>query len=199
MLKHTIFLLGKILPFQFIAAAKNNPTLESMIEKMLFKNLSEGKKLLGKTILLIDISGSMDGTISEKSEMTRLDSACGIAILLREIASDILIFTFSNEVASIPDRHGFALRDSIFNSQFHGGTELGKAIITVEQYQHDRLIVITDEQSYDAVKQPKNNGYMINVASDKNGVGYGKWNHVDGFSSSIIEWIIEYENLSMNT
>jgi hypothetical protein len=30
---------------------------------------------------------------------------------------------------------------------------------------------------------------MINVASYKNGVGYGKWKNIDGWSDSIIEYI----------
>ena len=31
--------------------------------------------------------------------------------------------------------------------------------------------------------------YMINVASYKNGVGYGKWMNIDGWSDSVIEYI----------
>ena len=36
----------------------------------------------------------------------------------------------------------------------------------------DRLIVITDRQSHDPVPDPEELGYMINIASCKNGVGY---------------------------
>ena len=43
------------------------------------------------------------------------------------------------------------------------------------------------------VNNSKNKGYMINVASYRNGVGYGKWTHIDGFSESIIDYIREYE------
>lgn len=35
--------------------------------------------------------------------------------------------------------------------------------------------------------------YMINVASFKNGVGYGKWIHIDGFSENVIRFIVENE------
>jgi hypothetical protein len=30
---------------------------------------------------------------------------------------------------------------------------------------------------------------MINVASAKNGVGYGAWTHIDGFSESVLDFI----------
>jgi hypothetical protein len=35
--------------------------------------------------------------------------------------------------------------------------------------------------------------YVINVASYKNGVGYGKWTHIDGWSESVIEYVRELE------
>jgi hypothetical protein len=35
--------------------------------------------------------------------------------------------------------------------------------------------------------------YMINVASYRNGVGYGRWVHLDGFSEQVLRYIAEYE------
>ena len=58
----------------------------------------------------------------------------------------------------------------------------------------DRLIVITDEQSHDPVPQMK--GYLINVASNKNGVGYGQWTHIDGWSDKVLEYIVKYEAIN---
>jgi 60 kDa SS-A/Ro ribonucleoprotein len=35
---------------------------------------------------------------------------------------------------------------------------------------------------------------LINVASNKNGISYGKkWIHIDGFSENVINYIHEYE------
>ena len=36
---------------------------------------------------------------------------------------------------------------------------------------------------------------MINVASARNGVGYGPWTHIDGFSESVIRFMHEHEAL----
>lgn len=58
---------------------------------------------------------------------------------------------------------------------------------------YDRLVVITDEQSSDNVSGPSGRGYVINVASNRNGVGYGKWVHVDGFSEAVVDYIVELE------
>ena len=54
-------------------------------------------------------------------------------------------------------------------SQPHGGTNLGASLDAVKE-KYDRIIVITDEQSHDRVPAPKGRGYVINVASAKNGV-----------------------------
>jgi len=63
------------------------------------------------------------------------------------------------------------------------------------QVQHDRLIVITDEQATTGgIPAPKvSKAYMINIASNKNGVGYGPWTHIDGFSENVLRWIVEHE------
>jgi 60 kDa SS-A/Ro ribonucleoprotein len=36
---------------------------------------------------------------------------------------------------------------------------------------------------------PQGKGYVINLASSKNGVGYGQWTHIDAWSESIVEYV----------
>ena len=150
-------------------------------------------KLKGKTVLLVDVSGSMVAMLSRRSEMLRTDAAYGLAILLREICEDVSVYSFSDRLVRIPARRGFALRDAIEASQSHNGTYLGKALGNLRE-PYDRLIVITDEQTHDSVPNPKAAGYVINVASYKNGVGYGRWTHIDGWSESVIEYVRELES-----
>jgi len=65
-----------------------------------------------------------------------------------------------------------------------------KAVDTLNRNEKcDRLIVITDEQVHDNVPAPSGKGYLINVARYRNGVGYGKWMHIDGWSEAVIEYI----------
>jgi hypothetical protein len=155
----------------------------------------EGKeKLPGKTVLLVDVSGSMDERISAKSDMNRIDAACGLAIMARELCENIEILTFSEKLVQVAPRRGFALRDAIVGSQHHSATYLGASVRTIdEKIIYDRLIAITDEQSHDKVPDPKGKGYMINVASNKNGVGYGVWLHIDGWSEAVLDYIKEQE------
>jgi hypothetical protein len=163
----------------------------------MFKAL-EGRsaRLPGHTVLLVDVSGSMESSLSNRSEMHRTDAAYGLAILLREIAKKVTIYTFSNVAKRVPSRRGMALRDALDQSQPHSGTYLGEALKQVEEEVregYDRIIVITDEQSHDKVPAPRGKGYVINVASARNGVGYGAWNHIDGWSEAVIDYIVELE------
>lgn len=184
----------RILPFRFIAAAKYAPQWESHIEKAMLKCLEGREKLPGKTVLLVDVSGSMNNQISSKSDLNRCDAANGLAILARELCEQVSIYSFSENLVRIPDRHGFALSDAIVRSQRHGGTYLGASVRHIDNNEtYDRLIVLTDEQSHDAVPNSKGRGYMINIASNENGVGYGAWMHIDGWSEAIIDYIVACE------
>lgn len=187
----------RILSFRFISAARYAPRLEDALEAAMFKCLSETPKLSGKTALLIDHSGSMNDRISNKSEITRFDAACGVAMILRECAERVRFFAFSDSCVEVPPRRGFALIQSAAQAMHFGNTKLGQAIRYVyEQFPEcERLIVITDEQSSDRPPHPHGAGYIINVAGYKNGIGYGPWVSIDGWSEAILDYIREYESI----
>ena len=184
----------RVLPFRFIAAARYAPQWEEWIEQAMFASVGGQAQLKGRTALLVDLSGSMDARLSARSEMLRVDAAAGLAVLLREVAEEVSVFTFSDRLVRVPSRRGFALRDAIAQSQPHASTLLGKALGELDG-PYDRLIVITDEQSHDRVPAPRSGrGYAVNVASFQNGVGYGAWTHIDGWSESVIEYIRALED-----
>lgn len=181
-----------VFPFRYVAAARACPQLEPAIDQALCEAIAAGPRLSGKTAVLVDVSGSMDDKLSSKSDLRRIDAAAALASVLH---GDLRVFTFSNQVVEVPPRTGMAGVDAVINSQPHLSTYLGAALDALnKQVPHDRLIVITDEQSHDRVPDPiAKRAYMVNVASAKNGVGYGKWTHIDGFSEGVIRFIRESE------
>lgn len=186
---------SKALPFRFIAAARAAPRFEPQLDAAMQVAVADMPKLAGKTVVLVDVSGSMDAALSAKSDLKRMDAACGLAIMARELCEDVRVFAFSVQVAEIPARRGMALTDAIQKSMPHGRTHLGGAVQWVNAIvKYDRLIVVTDEQSADMVGAPTARGYMVNVATNKNGVGYGPWVRLDGFSESILTYIHESES-----
>lgn len=190
--------IERALPFRFVTAARYAPRLEDSLEKGMLRAIEGMPKLPGKTGLMVDVSGSMDGKLSEKGETLRVDAACGLAILVRELCESSIIASFSNCVAEVPARRGFALRDAILKSQPHSGTYLKACLEAVSRQKAwqniDRLIVITDEQSADGVREMGEKAYCINVATNKNGVTYSHgWTHIDGWSEHAIDYIREIE------
>lgn len=181
----------RVLPFRFIAAAMHAPQFEPQLEQAMFKCIAGREPFSGRTALLIDHSGSMQQTVSDKSEITRFDAAAAVAMLLRESNPDTRVFTFSDYCIEVPPRRGFALRDAIKAVVNPVGTMLGSAVRQVysEFPECNRVIVITDEQSHDPVPDPQGRGYVINVATARNGVGYGPWVHIDGWSEAVLDFI----------
>jgi 60 kDa SS-A/Ro ribonucleoprotein len=203
LIKGAIHLLqpDRILPYRFIAAAKAVPGLEDELADAMFRCCENLPKLAGRTLLLVDISGSMDNALSMKSDLSRFDAAAGLAMLVRELGQ-CSIYAFNTNLHEIaPRRAFFALRDAL-RVHLGGGTYLGMALALLAELLKrgqlapvDRLIVITDEQCWDDISRaPECRRYMINVGANKNGVGYGaKWTHLDGFSENTIRFIQELE------
>lgn len=187
---------SKILPFRFLAAAKAVPAWEDIIDEAMQNAMGPMERLPGKSLFVVDVSGSMFyDMISKKSDLTRADAACALAILLRGIAEDVEIWTFSSKCVHVPARHGLALRDAIINSQSHSSTDLKSALSSLGYGGgYDRLIVISDEQVKSNIQMPRaRRNYMVNVASNKHGIGYGAWVHLDGFSEAIVKFIATLE------
>ena len=189
--------IKRVLPFRFIAAARAVPQWEDVIEPIMLRALEDKPKLPGHTVLLVDVSGSMIHPLSAKSEMKRTDAAYGLGVLLRELCEQVTICTFSNALAVIPPRRGFGLRDAMDLSQQHSGTYLAVSIAALHAKvapNYTRIVVITDEQAADGIETPRGKGYVINVASAKNGIGYGQWTHIDGWSEAVIDYIRQSES-----
>lgn len=197
----------RVLPFRFIAAANHAPRFEPELEQAMFRCLGQQPKLEGHTVLLVDVSGSMVGApISARSEIDRLDAAAGLAMLAREMCESVSVYAFSQTrnyrdytinayCVELPARRGFALRDKLRDLP-HNGTPLGFAIRSVCDCHKaaDRLIILTDEQSGDPVPVPTiRPSYCLNVASYQNGVTYGGWTHIDGWSESALRYVHELE------
>jgi len=205
--------IGMTLPFRFITAAKHAPRFEQEIETVLLKSLANSRKLHGKTILIVDVSGSMyNASVSERSEMDRATAACSLAILVRELSEDVRVYATAgcdynriHETQLVPSRHGFALSDAIYRlcSPLGGGGIFLKQVMDFvknKEKDADRIIVITDEQDCDSDSNSPGkadafgkHNYLINVATDKNGIGYHKWTHIDGWSEAVLDYIVASE------
>lgn len=186
----------RVLPFRFTAAARHAATFEPALDESLLQTIDAMPKLKGTTVVLVDCSASMHRIpVSAKSDIDRLTAAATLAACIN--GDDVRIYAFADNVVEVPARRGMAGVDAIVRAT-SGGTKLFDAIDQINRtVAYDRIIVITDEQDTGgrvrSCPDPKGLGYMINVASYKNGVGYRTWTHLDGFSEKVLQWIYEVE------
>lgn len=204
----------RILPFRYVAAAKAAPRFEDAIDQAMLRGLSQAPKLPGKTIVVIDVSGSMyNSRLSAKSDMDRAVAACALGAIAREICENPVIYATAGSDTQrvhatqlVPNRRGMALADAIYAMcrPLGGGGIFLKQVVDFlleREKVADRIIVITDEQdcgigSKDSPLLAKPFGYhnyLLNVASARNGVGYGAWTHIDGFSEAVFAYITQSE------
>ena len=211
--------VDRILPFRFITAYKQLPGFKSTLEKMMFRCLEGSKKLKGRTVLVLDISGSMYSPLSTKSDMSRYDAAVALAILMREVCEDIVIYaTAGNDCKRVHatdtlphDVRGLSMNEEIrhmTDKLGYGGIFLTQVCDYVAKREidvvADRVFILTDEQDVDTKCNPDNavpfgkRNYIINVSSNTNGIAYGKWTHITGWSENVIDYVIELEEMEIN-
>lgn len=190
----------KILPFRFIAAIRACPQFSAALDYALCARINSLPELSGRTVVLVDVSGSMSDRLSRKSELSRMDAAAGLASILN--CEHLRVFTFSNEGVEVPPRRGLTGINEIVRSQPPGGTRMFEMIDYANRVvAHDRIIVITDEQSMAWGRRGcpdpvVDKAYMLNVGVYENGVGYGRWLTINGFSENVIRYIHEYERVT---
>lgn len=208
---------SKALPFRFVAAAKAAPKFEPELDQAMLATLAQAPKLAGKSIVVIDVSGSMYASpVSRKSDMTRAHAACAIGAIMREVCENPVIYATAgndrdriHDTKIVPPRRGMALVDAIYamREPLGGGGIFLKQVmdfLAEKEKSADRVVVITDEQDCGVGRGDSANlariigktNYVINVASYKNGIGYGSWTHVDGFSEAVITYIQALERES---
>lgn len=213
--------IGRVLPFRFVAAARVVPGWEGVCDDMLLRSCAGREKLPGKTVVIVDTSGSMgSGKVSSKSDMTRLDAAGALAAILRESCDDCRLYATAGDDGSrkhatveVPDRRGMALVEKFTKAHAHGGfhSSIGGGGIFLKQCMDwvyakeqdaDRVIVLTDEQDCDVKANPKDvnafgkRNYLLNVSVEKNGISYEKFTHINGWSESCVEYIRECEKIA---
>jgi len=150
----------------------------------------------GKTCILVDTSGSMSSAVSEKSILAAVDAASGMAIMARELCDDVKVYAWSTTCEEVPARRGMALRDAIRNTNV-GWSTLGDEAVerALKDGPWDRCIMITDMQLHTQLRAwPEiQHKYIVNVRSYQNGVGYGNWNWIEGFSAQTLRYMRELE------
>ncbi|AOR35025.1 RNA-binding protein [Streptomyces fodineus] len=135
-------------PFRYLAAHRHAPSLRWSwpLEQALGHSLANVPALPGRTLVLVDRSGSMFWTQSrDRSELTRADAAAifGTALALR--AADADLVQFGTTSANVEFRKGESVLKILERFGDLGGTDTTDAVRR-HYKKHDRVLIVTDEQ-----------------------------------------------------
>ncbi|MEV7453230.1 TROVE domain-containing protein [Streptomyces nigra] len=135
-------------PFRYLAAYRHAPSLRWAypLEQALGHSLANVPALPGRTLILVDRSGSMFWSrLSDRSELNRADAAAifGTALALRARKADLV--EFGSTSAAVPFRAGESVLKILGRFGDLGGTDTTGAV-RAHYRRHDRVLIVTDEQ-----------------------------------------------------
>ncbi|WP_042381956.1 TROVE domain-containing protein [Streptacidiphilus melanogenes] len=134
-------------PFRFLAAFRHAPSLRWSwaLEQALGHSLANVPALPGRTLVLVDRSGSMFGGISERTKLNRADSAAifGTAVALRAEHADLVQFGTTHSRVALG--RGESVLRVLERFGDLGGTDT-TAAVRAHYRDHDRVLIVTDEQ-----------------------------------------------------
>jgi len=204
-----------LLPLDFFKSARINPEFSRDIEDAMINSYKHLPKLPGKTLFIVDVSGSMGSLTSGHSEFSRLDQACAMAMLAVNQCEDYDLvstagadrnWTCSSELIKYPKK-GFDLAEQIYETKKRVG---GGGIFTRQclewcyenvSKKYDRIIIFSDSQDCDRHnKIPKPYGtynYICDISAVKKGINYkGVWTaEISGWSEHFLTYIAAYEGI----
>lgn len=205
-----------LLPLNFLSAAKYNPEFSREIESAMLSSYSSLPKLPGRTLFIVDVSGSMEGPSSEHSAFTGFDKAAAMAMLAVNQCEDYeIVATAGNDglrkQASNHLRYpkkGFELIQQLEHTRYdigYGGIFTRQCLEWCKDNikgDFDRIIVFTDSQDCDNVnKIPKpygKNNYICDINASTKGINYqGVWTaEISGWSEHFLTFIASMEGIS---
>ncbi|WP_327684883.1 TROVE domain-containing protein [Streptomyces sp. NBC_00467] len=135
-------------PFRYLAAYQHAPSLRwsYALEKALGHSLANVPSLPGRTLVLVDRSGSMWARLSERSELNRADAAAvfGAAVAMRAAHADLV--EFGTTSSRVRYRRGESVLKVLGRFGDLGGTDTTRAV-RAHYRGHDRVLIVTDEQA----------------------------------------------------
>jgi len=214
-----------LLPLDFLKAMRMSNGFDREIEDAMLRTYEDLPKLPGKTLFIVDVSGSMGSITSSGSAFSRLDQAASMAMLAANQCEDFELVCTAGSDGDLREEQiridypskGFNLFKEIQKSRDKVG---GGGIFTYQCLEklrkelgnkiHDyaRIIVFSDSQDIDVSswsspnrdKKPRPFGkynYICDVSCHTHGIAYnGVWTaEISGWSEHFLTYIAAYEGL----
>ena len=210
-----------LLPLDFLKAMRESNGLDRELEDAMLKTYENLPKLPGKTLFIVDVSGSMGSITSSGSTFSRLDQAAAMAMLAANQCEDFELVctagddwscTEKQEYVAYPSK-GFQMFkdiDAMYRKLGGGGIFTYQCIEKLRNklgdkiHNYARIIVFSDSQDID-VSHGKNlkprpfgkYNYICDVSAHTRGINYkGVWTaEISGWSEHFLTYIAAFEGI----
>lgn len=210
-----------LLPLDFLKAMRESSGFEREIEDAMLKTYVNLPKLPGKTLFIVDVSGSMGSITSSGSSFSRLDQAAAMAMLAANQCEDFELVctagddwscTEKQEYIKYPSK-GFKMFqdiDKMYHKLGGGGIFTAQCIEKLRNqlgnkiHDYARIIVFSDSQDIDVSRghnvKPRPFGqynYICDVSAHTRGINYkGVWTaEISGWSEHFLTYIAAFEGI----
>lgn len=140
---------SRTMPVSFYAAYKNAPlAFAAALQDAANASLENVPALKGRTLVLLDRSGSMSGILSAKSSLSCQDAANVFASALAIRGENVRVVAFDTHMEDVQVNSSDLLRVVDQMPTPRGGTYTHNAIAYAHDggRQYDRIVILTDEQ-----------------------------------------------------
>lgn len=153
---------SKQLPFRFLAAYKSLPPnagtkVYDALETAVNASCENVPRFPGKTVIAVDISGSMSSPVSAKSEVRCCEIGMMLGLIANRICDDAIFYVFNHGVEQLRVPSSGLLYSAVHEAHAHGGTDMNLPFqkMMKDHIKCDRIIVISDNEC-------NNPGWTIN-------------------------------------
>jgi hypothetical protein len=145
-------------PLRFYSAYKNlrSESFAYALETALELSVQNIPRFPGRTLIMVDCSGSMNSRLSAKSDLLRWEAAALFGLAMAKRCEQVDLYAYSNEVRRF-DPSGPLLRTlpSLFQWKGAGqGTQTWQSVAQCFSGQ-GRVVILTDEQAHPAGGSPE--------------------------------------------
>ena len=148
---------ARLFPYQVWAAYKHAPSDDWKRALGITLELTTSNiPALDRTLVVIDMSGSMQATVSNRSTMSRVEVAAVMAVVTAKRSADVDVVIFGHTNRAVKLRKGASVLagvDRLVNKiGVVGHATLGHTAIAAHfnAKKHDRVMLFTDDQMHDA-------------------------------------------------
>ena len=214
-----------LLPLDFLKAMRESNGFEREIEDAMLKTYENMPKLPGKTLFIVDVSGSMGSITSSGSSFSRMDQAAAMAMLAANQCEDFELVCTAGSDGALKEEQEFIKYPSkgfkMFEQIRGAARRLGGGGIFTYQcleklreklgnkiHNYARIIIFSDSQDIDVSnwrspnhdKKPRPFGkynYICDVSCHTRGINYkGIWTaEISGWSEHFLTYIAAFEGI----